>query len=152
MKTRILTVLCSFAAAGAFAANTWYADANAENDSGDGTSPETARKHIQSLIDDSAVKAGDTIILKPGMYNDGNATDNSGYKARVYVNKRLTIKGMEGKRDETFVTGEKKEDSTSGVGSGAMRAFSVNAENVIIEGSVRGMHRCICPSRPPWPW
>ena len=134
MKTRILTVLCSFAAAGAFAANTWYADANAEDDSGDGTSPETARKHIQSLIDDSAVKAGDTIILKPGMYNDGYATDNNSYKARVYVNKKLTIKGMEGKRDETFVTGEKKEGSDSGVGSGAMRAFSVNAENVIIEG------------------
>ena len=133
MKTRLLTLLCSFAAAGVFAANTWYADANAEDDSGDGTSPETARKHIQSLIDDSAVKAGDTIILKPGMYNDGNATDNSGYKARVYVNKKLTIKGMEGKRDETFVTG-KPADTATGVGSGAVRAFSVDADTVIIEG------------------
>ena len=127
-------VIASFLLAGnIFAANIWYADANKADDTGDGKSPETARRHIQSLIDDESVVDGDTIVVLPGTYDHEVTTDANDYPARVYVNKSLTIKGLDGRKGDTHIVGVKGNTET-GIGEGAARAISVNADNVVIEG------------------
>ena len=127
-------VVASFLLAGnIFAANIWYADANKADDTGDGKSPETARRHIQSLIDDESVVDGDTIVVLPGTYDHEVTTDANDYPARVYVNKSLTIKGLDGRKGDTHIVGVKGNTAT-GIGEGAARAISVNADNVVIEG------------------
>lgn len=134
MNRNVIVLFGMFAfAANAFASNVWYADANKADDTGDGKSPETARRHIQSLIDDESVVDDDTIVVLPGTYDHEETTDANGYKARIYVNKSLTIKGLDGRKGDTHIVGAKGNTAT-GIGEGAARAISVNADNVVIEG------------------
>ena len=56
---------------GAARAATWFADAAQADDSGDGRSWLTARRHIDSVLTASA--AGDTILVKYGSYPVGDA-------------------------------------------------------------------------------
>ena len=103
MKTRLLTILCSFAAAGAFAANTWYVDATRPDDSGDGRSAATAKHTIQAAVDLAA--GGDTVYVAPGRYNEGTVTcsfDSS--KARVVITNRINLVAT-GKKEETLIDG-----------------------------------------------
>lgn len=49
----------------------WYVNAAAEDDSGDGFTPETAKKTLKGVFADSYVLAGDCVHAAPGCYDEG---------------------------------------------------------------------------------
>ena len=65
-----------FAEAGAISvaavfSTNWYVNAAKADDSGDGFTPETAKKTLRAVMEDTAVTAGDCVHAAPGNYNTG---------------------------------------------------------------------------------
>ena len=119
------------------AADTWYVDDNNYNDSYadaaayiadgfDGSTEAKAFGTIQAAIDAETTKAGDTIVVLPGTYDQGGRelTWNSGASSaglcRVVITKnKLIIRSRDGAAT-THIVG-RKADTESGNGRGAIR-------------------------------
>ena len=131
MKRMLLAGAAALAGAMTFAANTWYVDATNHGKSGlDGVSWATAYGTIQDAIDSTDTKAGDTVIVRPGVYDKGDPkTDALGSRNRVLVTKKLTIKSS-GPRDSVVVVGAWDSGETLGVGPNAVRCIGIANEAV----------------------
>lgn len=86
-----------------------YVNANATDDTGDGTSPETAMRMLSAA--GACAVAGDTIHAAKGDYNDGSMTQNAKIAvsehyspSRIVVPSGVTLASEDGP-DETYITG-----------------------------------------------
>lgn len=106
---------------------TWYVDAGKVDDNGNGRTPDTAKKYIQSAV---ALANADTdedvtVLVAPGDYSDGAvAVDSSGAANRVLITRKMTLEST-GTRDDTFISGSLG-GGTYGLGSGSVRAVCVD--------------------------
>jgi hypothetical protein len=117
--------LCSITLTG-FSA-TVHVDRTRPNDSGDGLSWATAKRTIQAAVD--AAAAGDTILVAPGIYDEGTRVTPSGYlRNRLVVTKNVTVESTEG-ADATVILGERDPVDTTfqGTGANAVRCVFMSA-------------------------
>ena len=55
----------------------WYVNANADNDDGNGWTPETAKKTLVGIMTAPGLRAGDTVHAAAGDYNEGMITNTT---------------------------------------------------------------------------
>ncbi len=106
---------------------TWYVDAGKADDSGNGRTPDTAKKYIQSAVALANADTDDdvTVLVAPGDYSEGAvAVDSNGAANRVLITRKMTLEST-GTRDDTFISGSLG-DGTYGLGSGSVRAVCVD--------------------------
>ena len=95
---------------------------------------------IQAAIDNPSREAGDTVYVKPGVYDDGGKVDPTyGISNRVYIATKGVILKAAGKKDEVHIVGRHDplmEDSGEyGCGTNTVRCICVNgAAGTVIEG------------------
>ena len=86
---------------------------------------------IQSAVD--AATAGDTVKVRPGVYDTGETAGPGGTPARVVIDKALTLESTDGK-DRTFVIGQKG-NGPDGTGAGAVRCVVIcNGAAAVVKG------------------
>lgn len=81
----------------------WYVDAAKSDDSGDGTTPATAKKTLKAVFEGYEVSYGDTVHAAPGDYNEGTMTNTfhiltqrNVHPSRVVIPDGVTLKADEG--------------------------------------------------------
>ena len=122
----ILLMVALFAGHGLMAATWWVKDDGGVDASGYGTEA-SPFKTIQYAI--NTATAGDTILVKPGVYATGGRSFGSSGRytqpARVYINKRVYIKSTDG-RDVTHIVGNNGNglNETDGSGGATMCVFA----------------------------
>ena len=132
----ILLMVALFAGHGLMAATWWVKDDGGVDASGYGTEA-SPFKTIQYAI--NTATAGDTILVKPGVYATGGRSFGSSGRytqpARVYINKRVYIKSTDG-RDVTHIVGNNGNglNETDGSGGATMCVFADGGHCSIIEG------------------
>ena len=107
---RVLCMAAIAAATGVFADTWWVQKEGGVDAAGRGTAEATPFRTIQYAVD--AAAADDTILVKPGIYDEGEqsglswscASYSGNSKVRVRVTKRLNIYAT-GDRDETVILG-----------------------------------------------
>ena len=110
MKTVVVAIAALFGLQALAEGNTWYVDNDNYGKPGmDGTKPETAYGTIQDAITNKTTEAGDTILVLPGVYDQGvaRATASGGKSrlTRVFVTKaNLTVRSTKGP-DVTHIVG-----------------------------------------------
>ena len=149
MKNTIVAIaMTAFAAVcgfgSAFAAGPWYVDKNDQNAADslvDGRGTEALPfRTIQAAIDNPSREAGDTVYVKPGVYDEGGAVDPTyGMSNRVYITTKSVILKAAGKKDEVHIVGRHDplmEDSGEyGCGTNTVRCICVkDAAGTVIEG------------------
>lgn len=104
--------LCLSWAAGAA---TVFVDVNRPDDSGDGRSWETAKRTIQAAV--NAAAAGDTVKVRPGVYDEGYGMPSAepDCRNRVYINKALTLESTDG-AEATHIVGAYDPDTLGTAG------------------------------------
>ena len=134
-KWTIMAAVVGTLATCASAANTWYVakdDPNAA-DTNAGTVAAPFRT-IQAALDNPNCVAGDTILVKPGIYDEGGWADEYGYTNRVNIAKdNITLKSTDGAA-VTHIVGAKDPSGTRGVGTAAIRCMRTDHSDIIIEG------------------
>ena len=144
LLTFIATVSAMFLVGEMHAAGPWYVDVNHPNAAdtnveGRGTEA-LPFKTIQAALDNSSFEAGDTVYVKPGVYNEGGKKDElaNSMSNRVYITKKVHLKST-GNRGNTFIVGRHAntfvDDKNLGIGPDAIRCVCVkNAPDTVIEG------------------
>ena len=134
-KWTIMAAVVGTLATCASAANTWYVakdDPNAA-DTNAGTVAAPFRT-IQAALDNPNCVAGDTILVKPGFYDEGGWVDEYGYTNRVNIAKdNITLKSTDGAA-VTHIVGAKDPSGTRGVGTAAIRCMRTDHSDIIVEG------------------
>lgn len=119
----------------AFAADTWYVKRDGGADVEGGGSATAPFQSIQYAVD--RAKSGDTVLVAPGIYDNGSRLDANGVNNRVCIEgKSLTVKAT-GKKSDTVILGKFDPDSESGIGDAAMRCIRIDANDntpVVISG------------------
>ena len=130
-----LVLALSFLSYGAMAANTWYVAKDDPNASDANVGSEAAPfRTIQAALDNPNCVAGDTILVKPGFYDEGGWVDDNGYTNRVSITRNgLVIKSTDGAA-ATHIVGAKDPSGTRGIGPAAIRCIRSGASDVIVEG------------------
>lgn len=135
----------------AFSTN-WYVNANQPDDSGDGFTPETAKRTLAGVMS-CGILSGDCVHAAAGEYAEGGMTGHLGPTRittnRVEVASGVTLVGDEG-AEKTIIRGKLSEQPFSsgypayGRGPGAMRCVYLEA-NARIRGFtiVDGMTACL---------
>lgn len=147
-NTLVAIAVTAFAAVfgfgAAFAAGPWYVDVNDPNADdtlveGRGTEALPFRT-IQAAIDNPNRASGDTVYVKPGVYDEGGKVDPTyGLSNRVYIASKVILKAK-GKKGEAQIVGRHDplmEDSGEhGCGTNTVRCVCVNnnASGTVIEG------------------
>lgn len=144
---RIIGMIVLTAFGTSLQAGEWFANCKAVDDSGDGLTPETAKKYIQSAINLSEA-SDDTeriVTVFPGDYDDGAADiSTDGLPARVTITKPITLRSAKGK-DVTHIVGhygtptdaDTAAFALANLGPGAVRGIYVGgsaASGTVIEG------------------
>ena len=134
-------------AATSLAANTWYANARNYNEAYatpadyiaagfDGTTADKGFGTIQAAIDASTTKAGDTILVCPGIYDKGGkmfTVQGTEYGfTRVVIGKSLTLESTHG-ASETHIVG-KHADTENGLGDGFIRCVGQSWATSTLKG------------------
>lgn len=120
-------------------AGTWYVDAARPADDGDGLTPATAKRFIQSAVTlaEASDDAERIVKVAPGTYADaeGVQTDATGGRSRVVISRPLTLESTGG-RDVTFIDGAPDASSALGLGAAAVRGIFVRntAAGTVIRG------------------
>lgn len=118
-------------------AGTWYVDAARPTDDGDGLTPATAKRFIQSAV--SLAEASDDaeriVRVAPGTYAEGVQANATVGQSRVVISKPLTLESTGG-RDVTFIDGAPDESDANGLGAAAVRGIFVRntASGTVIRG------------------
>ena len=101
MKSSLMAavLVCALSVA---AADTWYVKPDGTDAEGRGTGAETPFRTLQYAHDKAA--AGDTILLLPGTYAEGEVADPQ-HKNRLVVSKKLFFRAT-GKKSETIIKGQ----------------------------------------------
>ena len=108
----------------------WWVDCNGRSDSPNGSESAPYRS-IQSAID--AATAGDTVKVRPGVYDAGETAGPGGTLARVVIDKAITLESTDGK-DRTFVIGQKG-NGPDGTGAEAVRCVVIcNGAAAVVKG------------------
>lgn len=108
----------------------WWVDCNGRSDSPNGSESAPYRS-IQSAVD--AATAGDTVKVRPGVYDAGETAGPGGTLARVVIDKAITLESTDGK-DRTFVIGQKG-NGPDGTGAGAVRCLVIcNGAAAVVKG------------------
>ena len=99
---------------------TLYADANRQDDSGDGTTPATAKRTLQAAVD--LAYDYETIMVAPGIYDEGQRVTPderaTGYLLnRLMITNNITVQSTEG-AEQTIIVGAKDPASTDSEGQG----------------------------------
>lgn len=107
-----LAFLFVLSAVGVHAASTWYVDAIGGNDANDGKTIATAVKTLKAAMEIPLLADGDTVIALPGIYESEMNQGADGAKARVVIDKAITLKSLNGRstRDVTIIKGTKGDD------------------------------------------
>ena len=136
---------CSaFLVGAAYAAGPWYVDVNNPNAADtkvEGRGSEALPfKTIQAALDNSSFEVGDTVYVKPGIYNEGGKVDGlaNSMSNRVYITKKVHLKAT-GNKSNTFIVGRHAttpvDDMDLGIGTDAIRCVCVkSASGTVIEG------------------
>lgn len=122
----------------AFCGSTWQVD-RASGDDVAAAADETgltAFQSIQAAVDRAV--SGDTVLVGPGVYDNGSAMDTKKTRNRVWISgKKITLKSTHG-ASETHIVGQWDEGSTAtnGCGEAQIRCICVNSDCVgtVIEG------------------
>ena len=109
-------------------AGTWYVDAARPSDDGDGLTPATAKRFIQSAVNlaeasDDAVRV---VRVAPGTYVEGVQANATVGQSRVVISKPLTLESTGG-RDVTFIDGAPDGSDANGLGAAAVRGVFVRS-------------------------
>lgn len=108
----------------------WWVDCNGRSDSPNGSESAPYRS-IQSAVD--AAAEGDTVKVRPGVYDAGETAGPGGTLARVVIDKAITLESTDGK-DRTFVIGQKG-NGPDGTGAGAVRCVVIcNGAAAVVKG------------------
>ena len=108
----------------------WWVDCNGRSDSPNGSESAPYRS-IQSAVD--AATAGDTVKVRPGVYDADEIAGPGGTLARVVIDKAITLESTDGK-DRTFVIGQKG-NGPDGTGAGAVRCVVIcNGAAAVVKG------------------
>lgn len=110
IRNRLISALCILSC-GLFAhADIWWVDAANYGKSGlDGTTQEKAFGTIQDAVNRAA--SGDTVKVKPGVYDQGDPAQDGFGKCRVVISGKQLLLESTGNRDDTIIVGQ---HSTSG--------------------------------------
>ena len=103
--------------------NTWYVDAVSGNDANSGKTPEQAFKTLARASTNALMAAGATIYVAEGLYNEGIVPAQAGVDntdSRMFADYRIDFVAT-GRREATIVEGAASQDTTCGIGSGAVR-------------------------------
>ena len=108
--------------------NTWYVDAAALNDNGDGRTPYRAKKTLQAAMEIEDLDLYDTVRVAPGVYNEGkyevlDGDNNVTARYRVRLKDGIILEGAGA--GKTFIVGESDATGTQGCGPGAMRCVKM---------------------------
>lgn len=118
-------------------AGTWYVDAARPTDDGDGLTPATAKRFIQSAVNLAEASDDTERIVKvaPGTYAEGVQANATVGQSRVVISKPLTLESTGG-RDVTFIDGAPDESDANGLGAAAVRGIFVRntASGTVIRG------------------
>ena len=143
MNTKnMLAVVAAFAATAVLAAGPWYVakeDPNAADTLVEGRGTEALPfRTIQAALDNAVFEAGDTVYVKPGVYDEGMKNDGFKYSMtnRVFISKPVHLKAL-GKKADTVITGYVSEqDERNGCGINSIRCVGIDAAamGTIIEG------------------
>ena len=128
MKAKSIVMAFAIATAGVCFADEFTV---AKDGSGDFTT-------IQEAVD--AASAGDTIWVKPGVYDQGGKTYGDGFVDRVYIDKRLNIIATSSDPADTVIKGAKDPDHLDayGIGPKAVRCIRMYSSNVVRGTVVKG--------------
>ena len=129
---RMLTLAFAVAAV-VVSADTWWVKKDGGVDAaGYGTAEATPFRTIQYAV--TAAAAGDTIMVEPGVYDEGYGLTDSVYTNRINITKdNLTLKSTGG-ADVTHIVGAKDPNGPRGIGPAAIRCICTDHSNIIIEG------------------
>lgn len=116
-----------FSVSAVFSTN-WYVNASKPDDSGDGFTPDTAKRTLRAVMEDTAILSGDTVHAAPGRYDEGlmatpgfdGTTSN-----RVAIASGITLVADEGPELTTIAgapSPRPHDNDTYGRGVGAVRA------------------------------
>ena len=138
----MLAVVVAFAATAVLAAGPWYVakeDPNAADTLVEGRGTEALPfRTIQAALDNAAFEAGDTVYVKPGVYDEGMKKDNFSHSMtnRVFISKPVHLKAI-GKKSDTVIAGHiSEQDPVTGCGTNSIRCVGIAADatGTTIEG------------------
>ena len=136
MKSLTIAVCCSILFSFAARGKTVYVDPANYGKSGLDGSIDRPFGTIQDAIDAESTEVDSVIELAPGIYTNGmhRGTGLTSSYARVVINKRLTITGRPGHREDTIILGDRG-SSENGLGDDAVRCvYNANGADSVIRG------------------
>ncbi len=128
-RTAFLLLCGGVYSAGEAATN--YVDCARPDDSGDGLSWATAKRTIQAAV--NMAVAGDTVLVGPGVYSEGQTVTPGGYLSnRVVVAKNITLQSRDGAASTVILGAKDYSVNAYGLGTNAVRCLYMSA------GTLRG--------------
>ena len=119
----VLALVMTVGAAMAEEPSTWYVDDDWYGKEGRNGTAEAPWGTIQEAVSAATTKAGDTILVEPGVYSNGTAeatVDGAKRLVRVHVSKKnLTIRSTQGK-EKTHIVGAPDPLAADGIGEGSV--------------------------------
>jgi len=137
----MLAVVAAFAATAVLAAGPWYVakeDPNAADTLVEGRGTEALPfRTIQAALDNPAFEAGDTVYVKPGVYNEGMKKDDFSHSMtnRMFISKTVHLKALGTKADTVIEGFISEQDPVTGCGTNSIRCVGIAAATgTTIEG------------------
>ena len=136
MRKSAIGIMCALALAAA-GANTWWVEDEGGVDAAGRGSEAAPFQTIQYAIDTAS--AGDTIWVKPGVYDKGGAesTNTTTHLNRVVLKKKVYLKSTGGAA-VTHIVGAPDPDTADGVGPKGVRCMIAPSDNSALGATISG--------------